>query len=151
MACCFLFFLSPLHRGIVLCRITHPHPLRRPLSQGVGLLGLLSSSSSSSSRLVSCHLSKLAMLHHNSSRLALGRILSRPLALTTTTVVLNVGAQITLQKCALKRDKLRGRLLAEMIRTRARSKLFKSGKADLTSPILLSFRKEHRLCRVHSL
>jgi len=75
------------------------------------------------------------MLHHSSSRLALGRTFSKPLALTTTTVVLNVGARITLQKCAHKWGRIKDRLLAEMIKTRARSKLFMSGKADLTSPI----------------
>ena len=134
----------PLYRGIALCRMLQLHPLRRPLSQGDRLFDLLSSSSSSSS--------KLAMLHHIScSRPALGQIFSKPLALTTTIVVSSVGARITLPKCARKRDKIRGRLLAEMIKTRARSKLFKSGRADLTSPTLLNFPKEHRLCRVHSL
>ena len=129
-----------LHRGIALCRILQLHPLRRPLSQGDGLFDPLSSSS------------KLAMLHHcSNSQSALGRIFSNPLTPTTTTVASSVGAQITLPKCARKRDKIRGRLLAEMIRIRARSKLFKSGRADLTSPTLLNFPKEHRLCRVHSL
>ena len=67
----------PLHRGIALCRILQLHPLRRPLSQGVGSFGL-----HSSSRLDSYHLNKLIMLHRSSSRLVLGRIFSRPLALT---------------------------------------------------------------------
>ena len=132
----------PLHRGIALCRMLQLHPLRRPLSQGDRLFDLLSSSSSS----------KPAMLHPSrSSKPALGRIFSKPLAPTTTTVVSSVGARITLPKCARKWDKIRGRLLAEMIIIRARNKLFKSGKADLTSPILLNFPKEHRLCQVHSL
>ena len=136
----------PLHRGIALCRTTHSHPLRRPLSQGVGLFVLLTSSS----RLDSGYLSKLD-LHLRSSRPALGRILSKPLALTTITAVSNAGVRITLPRCAPRRDNLRGRLLAEMIRIRARSKPFKSGRADITSPTLLNFPKEHQLCRVHSL
>ena len=136
----------PLHRGIALCRITHPHPLRRPLSQGIGLFGLLNSSS----RLDSGFLSKLD-LHLSSSRTALGRILSQPLALIIITAVSDAGVQITLPRCAPRRDNLKGRLLAEMIRTRARGKPFKSGRADLTSPTLLNFPRERQSCRVHSL
>lgn len=136
----------PLHRGIALCRITHPHPLRRPLSQGVGLFVLLNSSS----RLDSGFLSKLD-LHLSSSRLALGRILSKPLALTTITVVSNAGVRIILPRCAPRRDNLKVRLLAEMIRTRARDKPFRSGRADLISPTWLTFQREYQLCRVHSL
>src|SRR6185436_18128608 len=136
--------LVPLHRGIALCRITHPHPLRRPLSQGVGLFVLLSRSS----RLDSGYLSKLD-LHLSNSRPDLGRILSQPLALTTITAVSDAGVRITLPRCAPRRDNLKGRLLAEMIRTRARGKLFKSGRADLISPALLTFPREHQLCRVH--
>src|SRR6185312_3951891 len=135
----------PLHRGIVLCRITHPHPLRRPLSQGVGLFGLLNSSS----RLDSGFLSKLDV-HLSSSRTALGRILSQPLTLIIITAVSDAGVWITLPRCAPRRDKLKGRLLAEMIRTRARGKPFKSDRADLISPTWLTFQKEHQLCRVHS-
>src|SRR6185312_11081178 len=78
----------PVHRGIALCRITHPHPLRRPLSQGVGLFVLLSSS-----RLDSGFLSKLD-LHLSSSRSALGRILSQPLAPIIITVVSDGGVRI---------------------------------------------------------
>ena len=136
----------PLHRGIVLCRIAHPHPLRRPLSQDVGLFDLLNSSS----RLDSGFLSKLD-LHLGSSRTALGRILSQPLALIIITAVSDAGVRITLPRCAPRRDNLKGRLLAEMIRTRARGKPFKSGRADLTSPTLLNYPREHQSCRVHSL
>ena len=136
----------PLHRGIILCRITHPHPLRKPLSQGVGLFVLLNSSS----RLDSGCLSKLD-LHLSSSRPALGRVLSKPLALTTITAVSNAGVRITLPRCAPRRDNLKGRLLTEMIRTRARNKSFKSGRADLTSPTLLNYMRDHQSCRVHSL
>ena len=125
----------PLHRCIALCRIPQLHPLRRPLSQGDGLFDLLSSNSS-----------KIAMLHRSSSsRPALGRIFSNPLAPTTTTVASSVGARITLPKCARRWDKIRGRLLAEMIQIKARSKLCKSGKGELTSPLLLNFLREHRL------
>ena len=53
-------------------------------------------------------------------------------------------------KMCPRRDNLKGRLLAEMIRTRARGKPFKSGWANLTSPASLTFQKEHQLCRVHS-
>ena len=136
----------PLHRGIALYRIPHSHHHRRPLSQGVGLFVLLSRSS----RLDSGYLSKLD-LHLSSSRPALGRILSNPLALTTITAVSDAGVRITLPRCAPRRDNLKGRLLAEMIRTRARGKPFKSGRADLTSPTLLNFPREHQSCRVHSL
>src|SRR6185437_6928072 len=104
----------------------------------------------SSSRLDSGFLSKLD-LHLSSSRPALGRILSNPLALTTITDVSDAGVQITLPRCAPRRDNLKGRLIAEMIRTRARNKPFKSGRADLISPTWLTFQKEHQLCRVHSL
>ena len=137
----------PLHRGIILCRIAHPHSLRRPLSQGVGLFVLRSSSSS---RLDSGYLSKLD-LHLSSSRPALGRVLSKPLAPTIITVVSNVGVRITLPRCAPRRAKLKGRLFAEMIRTRARGKPFKSGRADLISSTWLIFQREHQLCRIHSL
>src|SRR6185312_291709 len=136
----------PLHRGIALCRITHPHPLKRPLSQGIGLFVLLNSSS----RLDSGFLSKLD-LHLSSSRPALGRIISNPLALTTITDVSDAGVRITLPRCAPRWENLKGRLLAEMIRTKARAKPFKSGRANLTSPALLTFLREHQLCRVHFL
>ena len=136
----------PLHRCIALCRIPQLHPLRRPLSQGIGLFVLLNSSS----RLDSGYLSKLD-LHLSSSRPALGRVLSKPLALTTITTVSNAGVRITLPRCAPRWDNFKGRLLAEMIRTRARDKPFKSGRADLISPTWLIFQREHQLCRVHSL
>jgi len=71
-------------------------------------------------------------------------MLSKQLALTTTTDVSSVGARVTLLRCALKRDNPRGRLSAGMIKTRARSRLSKSGKADLTSPVWLIFLREHR-------
>ena len=135
----------PLHRGIVLCRIAHLHSLRRPLRQGFGLFDLLNSS-----RLDSGFLSKLD-LHLSSSRTALGQILSQPLALIIITAISDAGVRITLPRCAPRQDKLKGRLLAEMIRTRARGKPFKSGRADLTSPTLLNYPREHQSCRVHSL
>jgi len=99
------------------------HPLREPLSQGIGLFGLLRSSS---------------------SRPAPGRMLSRQLVLTTIIVVSSVGVRVTLLKCAPKRDNLRGRLSAEMIKTKARSRLSKSGRATSTSPTWLIFLREHQ-------
>src|SRR6185312_4935940 len=128
----------PLHRGIVLCKIAHPHSLRRPLSQGVGLFDL----PNSSSRLDSGFLSKLD-LHLRSSRTALGRIHSQPLALIIITAASDAGVLITLPRSAHRQDNLKGSLLAEMIRTRARGKPFKSGRADLTSPTLLNYPREH--------
>jgi len=98
------------------------HPLGEPLSKGVGLFDLLSSSS----RLTLCHLC--------SSRPAQGRIYSKHLALTTKTAVSSVGARATLPRCAPERDNPRGRVSAEMIRTRARNKLCRSGKAESFSP-----------------
>ena len=119
----------PKHRGIVLCRMLQLHPLREPLSQGVGLFGLLSSS-------------RFGLYHLSSSRPAPSRILSGHLTLTTTIDVSSVGIRVTSLRCAPKQNNPRGKLSLESIKTEAKGTMSKSGRAGLTSPTWLIFLRE---------
>ena len=127
-------------RGLVLCKILYPQPLRKPLSKGVGSLDHLNSSSS------------WIVLHPlRSSSLAQGWMCSKPLVPTTTTAISSVGVRIILPSNAPRWDNLKGKDSLGIIRTKARRRLCKSGKVELISPLLLNFLKELQLWRVHFL
>src|SRR5579859_4738588 len=127
--------LDPLwlpHRGIAWCKVLLPRLFREPLSQGVGLSGHHSSQ----------ELFVLLFL----SRMAQGLTFSSsPLVLATQIVASFVAAPITLPVNAPRPGRrVKGKAQAKTTRTRARGKLFKSDKGELTSLPSLSSRKVHR-------
>ena len=118
--------LVPLHRGIVLCKMCHLHPLRKPLSKGVGLLAP--------------HSSKAVCDLLFRSKPAQGRMLHSRSIQVTRTVVSIVEVQLTLLENARSPDvKIRTKMQIRITRTREEGRLFRSGKGGLTLPLLQSF------------
>ena len=118
-------------RGLVLCKILYPQPLRKPLSKGVGFSDLRSSKAT-------CDL-----LSH--SKPAQGRMLHSRSVQVMRTVISIVEVQLSLLENARSPDvKIRAKMQIKITRTRKEGRLFRSGKGVLTLPLLQSFQKGHQ-------
>jgi hypothetical protein len=112
--------------------------LRGPLSKGVGYLDHLSSRAP-----------RIPLLL---IRLAQGRMLHHHFVRATQTTASFVGILITLLENALRPGSLiRAKAPVRTTRTRARGRLFKSGREGSISLHLLIFPRVHQLWHVHSL
>jgi len=109
----------------------HLHPLRKPLSKGVGLLGP--------------HSSKAVCDLLFRSKLAQGQMLHSRSVQVTGTIVSIVEVQLTLLENARSPNvKIRAKMQIKITRTRKEGRLFRSGKGVLTLPLLQSFQKGHQ-------